>query len=112
MTEAQEKWLTALESGEWRQCRNTLANDKGEHCCLGVACVVNGIEIPEDHGEAYTWLNTEFGLRSMMGEFAEVHFIDSERIRTLTDLNDWYEYTFPQIAAFIRANPTLIFRDL
>lgn len=40
-TPEQERWLTALESGEYRQVRNSLSSNHGEedcgYCCLGVA---------------------------------------------------------------------------
>jgi hypothetical protein len=40
-----EKWLEALESGEYKQGDGILAKKQGnatEFCCLGVACVVDG----------------------------------------------------------------------
>jgi len=41
-----EKWLEALESGEYKQGKNTLVNSRDGYCCLGVLCKVaelNGI---------------------------------------------------------------------
>jgi hypothetical protein len=34
--EIKQKWVEALRSGEYKQCRNVLRNDAGEMCCLGV----------------------------------------------------------------------------
>lgn len=54
-----EKWVTALESGQYDQTRDVL-HDEGGWCCLGVGCDVAGIEFPEDAGlppvAFYKWL--------------------------------------------------------
>ena len=42
LTEAQEEWLVALESGEYKQGRGRLRDDNG-FCCLGVACDLSGL---------------------------------------------------------------------
>ena len=42
LTKAQERWLTALESGEYKQTRDLLRDDNG-FCCLGVACDLSGL---------------------------------------------------------------------
>lgn len=34
-----QKWVNALRSGEYKQTRLTLQDDKG-YCCLGVACLL------------------------------------------------------------------------
>lgn len=39
-----EKWLKALRSGEYAQCRERLMFDGG-YCCLGVAAIVAGYEL-------------------------------------------------------------------
>jgi hypothetical protein len=31
-----QKWVEALRSGKFKQCRKVLRNDAGEMCCLGV----------------------------------------------------------------------------
>ena len=38
-----EKWLAALRSGKYPQSSGYLKRDTG-YCCLGVGCVINGIE--------------------------------------------------------------------
>lgn len=42
------KWIEALRSGKYRQGKGALAmKDKSKHatyCCLGVACLINGLE--------------------------------------------------------------------
>ena len=43
--EFKDKWIAALRSGEYKQCECQL--QKGQsYCCLGVACVIAGNEIP------------------------------------------------------------------
>lgn len=44
LTEIQEKWLTALESGNYKQGIDYLRSLDDTYCCLGVACEVMGIE--------------------------------------------------------------------
>lgn len=48
LTEIQEKWLAALESGAYGQTKNILF-DGVDYCCLGVAAHVAGI-VEEDAG--------------------------------------------------------------
>lgn len=38
-----KRWVEALRSGEYKQGENTLLRD-GKFCCLGVACVVAGVQ--------------------------------------------------------------------
>ena len=50
--EIMEKWVQALESGDYSQCRGTLrkANKKKSKygfCCLGVLCNIHAQEYPE-----------------------------------------------------------------
>ncbi len=41
-----EKWLKALRSGKYTQGSSYLYNDSEDnYCCLGVACVINKIEL-------------------------------------------------------------------
>jgi hypothetical protein len=46
-----ERWLEALESGEYKQCKDELWNhdeEKPRYCCLGVVCVLEGVNIERD----------------------------------------------------------------
>jgi len=38
MNENAKAWIAALRSGEYKQGRKVLRNEKDEYCCLGVAC--------------------------------------------------------------------------
>ena len=118
-TELQEKWLQALESGEYKQTQDNLCVD-GKYCCLGVATHVfnpdhqalkdNGwyrnknqrqaiATAPNDVTEALK-LNSNEGILS-----------DEHECCSLADMNDSYEFTLKDIAKFIRENPELVFKD-
>lgn len=43
--ETKAKWIAALRSGDYKQTKNALKNSYSDsYCCLGVLCVVSGIE--------------------------------------------------------------------
>ena len=45
-TKEQLEWIEALESGKYKQCTQKLYDpETGGFCCLGVACVINGVPI-------------------------------------------------------------------
>lgn len=111
------EWVEALESGRYRQITGSLAmtsistNDIG-YCCLGVACDVFkdrlGLEVGEDRGE----ISFDGNIACLPEEVhnflglpdTEVHWEEMNRFVHVTQLNDVYELTFPEIAAIIRAN--------
>ena len=41
--EFKTKWVKALRSGKYIQGRDTLLDDNGQYCCLGVACAIQGV---------------------------------------------------------------------
>jgi hypothetical protein len=47
--DVKEQWLTALRSGEYKQCIGELKNPGGEHCCLGVLLQSQGWETTPYH---------------------------------------------------------------
>lgn len=113
-TPNQEKWLQALESGEYNQTSGLLADSNG-FCCLGVACnlaVLDGVEIgvvvtlgPRDwwsisYDESVAMLPRRaadwLGLRS------SATTVVSGDVRA-ENLNDERRYSFAQIASHIRA---------
>lgn len=67
LTEKQrDDWARALVSGEYTQCYGTLANDKGGHCCLGVAYVTwTGKQVPpfgsQERDDAYALVEDAIG---------------------------------------------------
>lgn len=48
MREDITKWVEALRSGEYKQCKGTLHNaSTGGFCCLGVYAAVSGLSTPD-----------------------------------------------------------------
>ena len=106
-------WITALRSGEFKQCSAYLNRD-GKYCCLGVACEVGGLRqrsVTLDNFPSYkeffmgnSWHNGAllpgvFGLTEY-GRIKELTDLDG-RTQELTDLNDRAGLTFDQIADII-----------
>ena len=114
LSELQEKWLQALESGEYKQGFRKLRNSNGEFCCLGVACEVAGLK---SEGDSYYYgsdfndtilpgnFYKELGLKSEGGQLGE----SSEYLFTL---NDERRMSFAEIAAFVRNNTELVFEEV
>lgn len=112
LTPAQQAWVDALRSGDYRQGRSYLQDDQGRFCCLGVACEVarqHGVEVEVERSEhshmvydgssAYPpkqvkeWL----GLVDAGGRFNRGTVEDCPT-NTLYGLNDNWGWTFDQIA--------------
>lgn len=120
--EFQLKWLEALESGEYKQCKNYLKQDfenEIRYCCLGVGCELAGIKLEKDIafrpdiycynqddkkyvGQAPDELVDKLKLKGCLGTISE----DS----SLVGKND-SGYTFKQIAQFCRENPEKVFTE-
>lgn len=113
----QEKWLKALESGEYKQGGGYLCKiDNGQlkYCCLGVATKVFLGEGNQSKSKAYFfWGNDSqyaplevqqiLQLRDMYGASMSYQM-------SLVDLNDTGS-TFKQIAKKIRKNPEEYFSE-
>lgn len=101
----QLKWVEALESGEWKQCRALLQNGD-RYCCLGVASVLAGARIKNGQElaspDVVDWLN----IRGRSGVIAGRDFLDCISLAAVNDAG----HTFRVIASFIRANPACVFR--
>jgi len=57
-THIKELWLTALNSGEYKQGRNTLKDKLNRFCCLGVLC---DLYIKETGDGEWDTLPTQYG---------------------------------------------------
>lgn len=117
-TELQEKWLQALESGKYKQTQGELC-EGGKYCCLGVATHVFNPDHQalKDNGWFRDGIVTRFRtappdiqealkLRDEHGDF--VHTFGT--FDGLVDMNDSGEFTFKDIAEFIRKNPENVFQ--
>lgn len=108
--ENREQWLTALESGKYRQTRGQLRAAQGKsygYCCLGVLCNLHKdkenkwdnsvFEAPSDFfpGE------TEVYFEMPPDSFLEKVKVDTKLADELATMNDNGK-TFKEIAAFLR----------
>ncbi len=134
-TKTQLKWLEALESGEYKRCKGVLCeelkNGTCTYCCLGVASEILLSNKYKEKIENSLWsfdgedircstrVMEKLKLHSSYGEFykdGEKHFEyitrDGNTLKaySLAELND-EGWSFKKIAAFIRKNPRLVFRD-
>lgn len=135
----QTKWLEALESGDYAQCKRSLKGDIGlglkqeasgqiGYCCLGVLCEIAGLEwheegddksnyfrFGEDTSNGYlpTGFAETVGLANSWGTLKKsitFKFKGEDRTsHTLADLNDEFDQSFKDIAAYIRHDPHNVF---
>lgn len=123
-TKIQEAWLQALESDEMqdKQGFSRLINYEGKMCCLGLYCslqpdvVRDGITFKSKSGLLLDVisdpeLQDRLGLYGVNGDFRKPYSFDDMSYYSLTGLNDSQKFTFKQIAAIIRQNPTNVFRS-
>ncbi|MDE1971074.1 MAG: hypothetical protein KGI50_05900 [Patescibacteria group bacterium] len=109
LTETQEKWLQALESGKYEQTVTCLRNDRG-FCCLGVFCEIEGCQKSQDGGYVVNGvrynsrlpdeLTAKLGLKNDIGSITITV--------SLTSMND-NGMSFKDIATFCRKNPEKVF---
>lgn len=132
-TATQEQWLAALEGEQWRQGTDYLQRD-GYFCCLGVAtCLVNpnhtalfgtGWDASDDWSDFVDYdelEHTEDGQTAPPDVYKQLNLQDSTgtfRFRHkhygkdgLVELNDSKDFTFAEIAAFIREKPWAVFTN-
>jgi len=126
----QEKWLKALESGEYKQGKGQLCDEDGGHCCLGVAGRTMGLKFVLMDGETLSGYRIG-GERNYLDRYEEIGLMDwaghipngikereaKEYFPEITDafgsgalsaIND-RGATHKQIAHFIRENPDRVF---
>ena len=105
----QERWLNALESGDYEQCQEFLHLKGKGHCCLGVACelFMGPPTFNNDDSVVGRWDGTS-GVAPWTVQVA-LGLFDDEGSSTdgssLTGLNDSGK-TFGEIAAIIRSSPS------
>lgn len=114
----QQALVTALRSGHYQQGVRKLLSPQG-FCCLGVAADIAGARwcqsSEKDPREAgldlcpwFTGLSDElvqlYSFRTSEGRYGESH-------ETLSMLNDSGDWGFAEIASFIEANASRVFRE-
>jgi len=112
----QQKWISALRSGDYAQDTQFLQTEQG-FCCLGVWREINGIPCDKNRqlGEEYKelGLRNELGrvpMRLVDGEFVNCYYLDLQAI-TLSWLNDIYGYSFNDIANFCEKYADKVFTE-
>jgi len=123
-TPEQLAWLDDLETTDATQGIGYLHKDDAFDC-LGRACVTLGI--PAEYGRAIRdgvvsydgsvsvlsdSIQIMLQLRGDGGDFKQSEMAGDYLVDSLITLNDAVGYTFKQIAAFIRSDPTNVFTNL
>lgn len=112
LNENAKKWVAALRSGQYKQCKNRLAH-AGRFCCLGVACDISSVPRKVWGKEAtlpwkvVNWL----GLNDEQGGYITQLSTTGLSHSCLSGLNDWDGKTFAEIADVIESEPEGLFRD-
>jgi hypothetical protein len=95
--ELKTKWVNALRSGEYKQCRNTLHEGEA-YCCLGVLAVISGLDVegrvglladPDSYEPIYNLIGSKFIARNL-----------AER----NDGHYYHPHSFSEIADYIEKN--------
>jgi hypothetical protein len=104
-------WVEALESDQYEQGTYVL-HEGDEYCCLGVLCelgrihgIVQRVEMKENRNgfpALYRYDGEEIFLPVSVAQW--VGLLNSDELWTLVNMNDSGEYTFPEIAQYIRKN--------
>lgn len=123
LTNNQEIWLKALQSGEYEQTRGCLSDEIG-FCCLGVACVLyeedTGIKLPRNEFRKDKYDNNSLlGNLGFTDVFDWLGLKDQIAENMLIKLNDGYStdsehikpHTFKEIAKKALSNPSLYFKE-
>lgn len=111
--EIADKWIAALESGDYAQCRGQLRKpnkkkSKYGFCCLGVLCNIHAQEHPEiaaKETDPEMYLDRTALLPDAVREWADISsgfaYIPSLG-DDLTEINDEQRKSFKQIAKIIK----------
>ncbi len=122
MNENAKLWVEALRSGEFKQTKKVLSKE-GEHCCLGVACVLYQDEVGDldvEEKEFFTTydacattlpdkVQTWLGLANNEGLWRQPAIFKNQT--SLTTMND-AGASFEAIADTIEAKPELFASNL
>jgi hypothetical protein len=102
------KWIEALKSGGWKQCKDRLANREGGFCCLGVAAEVSGWNYNPAAPDLIGHPIHNIGLESVIGRPLGV-LPDGYALYKLNDDKNW---TFEQIADWLLQHPEEYFIEI
>lgn len=100
--EFKEKWVAALRSGEYKQGRMGLYSEsENSFCCLGIGCIISGLEKNKLIGKPYVSGRLAGGLvpTAIVGYGSQ-----NSLVRTLAEMNDLHNKSFSEIADYIEEN--------
>jgi hypothetical protein len=119
--ENRRKWIEALRSGKFKQCKQVLRKQNGSHisfCCLGVATEISGLctvdgnfYLDETEALSYSallppcvqdWLNITT---------IEGRYIDKDGSANFLTVNNDSGKSFDEIADIIESNPKGLWRE-
>ena len=103
LTENQERWLQALESGEYKQTHGAM-NIGGDMCPLGVACDVSNLS----HWDQESYMGNTGVAPNCVVDW--IGFTNRGMGRIIKK-NDDQHMSFKEIAKNIRSEPDLYFND-
>jgi hypothetical protein len=94
------KWVEALRSGKFKQCRAQLHNGRG-YCCLGVLAIVGGHTIDAKNDSVLRPGETSRPLdRTSYGALGDFGLVDRGKVIFMNDRGQ----SFAEIADYIEAN--------
>ena len=111
-------WIKALRSGDYKQGRGQLEDNKGRFCCLGVLCdlaIKDGVKINREIGHynnLFTYDTNTGSLPDKVMKWSGLKTSDgtykyySDTIRALWRHNDEGRMSFEEIADIIEENRT------
>ena len=84
--EIREKWLAALESGEYKQCQGSLKTNDG-FCCLGVLCDLHAKETGKE------WKIGPFKKMEKMEYLNEANYLPIE-VQNWADMDSYNHHLY------------------
>lgn len=99
--EVKKKWVEALRSGEYKQCRGALFK-KGAYCCLGVLREIAPKEMRNSPGEQKGFLSKK--VRRWAGLNESNPIIGPHKRLNAVNCNDNLKMSFVEIADLIEEN--------
>lgn len=109
----QERWLAALESGEFEQGRGYLCQN-GRYCVIGVGCELFAMEDKRGYGTGIVFwrMDWAFATPSVIEALSLYNKVGISRDgrASLASFNDTGK-TFAEITAIIRSDPSMWFRE-
>lgn len=94
------KWITALRSGDYAQCRMAMHDGTG-YCCLGVLAKVDGLTVRNDAPSTGSNRTNNDLVYEHIRDAAVLGFYNADRC---VELNDANKLSFTKIASWIEEN--------